>query len=121
MDNYKNFLNKEADQPSTEVDDEFHRQQSILEEENKNYEEMPIQETAVLMYNNKKNQIEGVLGSKVYSKVYKFLINERKENTPDSQIYKKLRKMIGSDNQKALKVCFDLDQIVFYEIMKGQV
>lgn len=83
-------------------------------------EDLPIQETAKIQLQIKKDQIKKDLGEELYEKVYSILKRERKNGTEDRVIHKKLRKIVPHSNGKMISKCFDLDQIVFMEILRGE-
>lgn len=119
VDNYKLFLKNDKPDFKSEIDEEFEKVQKKLQKESKKIEDMPIHDIAKLQIQNSKSLIESALGTELYTKVYKFLRSERLSGTEDPKIHKQLRKMIPSGNNKMLSKCFDLDQIVFMEILKG--
>lgn len=119
VDNYKLFLKNDKPDFKSDKDEEFEKVQKKLQKENNKIEDIPIQDIAKLQIQNSKSLIEGALGTELYTKVYKFLRTERENGTEDPKIHKQLRKMIPSGNNKMLSKCFDLDQIVFMEILKG--
>ena len=54
----------------------------------------------------------------MYKKVYEFLkFNRRKENVDNGLIQTEIKKMVGGDKAK-MNHCFNLDGIVFMEIIR---
>ncbi len=119
LDNYQKILNHEIPCKESEKDLEFQKEQELLNEQLKLREEIPIHETAKIQVSNNKLQIMKVLGP-VFDQVYKVLKEERTKGTSDNQIYKKVRKFIPKENKTAISKLFELDQIVFMEILKGE-
>ena len=120
VDNYKLFLKCDKPEVKSDRDEEFEKVQQKLQKEINKIEDIPIHDIAKLQIQNSKSLIENALGKELYSKVYKFLRSERLNETEDKKIHKQLRKMIPSGNNKMLAKWFDLDQIVFMEIFKGE-
>lgn len=120
VDNYKHFLNNEKPEVQNDKDEVFIKEQEKLEKQINRMEDLPIQETAKLQLQIKKDQIMKDLGEDLYEKVYTILKRERKNGTEDRVIHKKLRKHVPHSNSKMISKCFDLDQIVFMEILRGE-
>jgi hypothetical protein len=118
--NYKNFLSNEKPVVvPNDKDQEFQKEQEIFNENQSQFENLPIHETAKIQLSNNKMQIQNVLGADLYGKVYNILKTERNKGTEDSLIHKKIRKIIPHGNNKMISKCFELDQIVFMEILRG--
>jgi len=57
------------------------------------------------------------MGADLFQKVYEFLKFNRRKGTDEAQIYAKIKDMVGG-NKSTLSLCFELDGIVFMEILK---
>ena len=118
VDNYKHFLNNDLKRQVTAKDEEFEKQQEILNENLSIIEELPIEETAKMQLSKNKLQIMQCLGEDLYYQVYELLRTERKKETTDKDVYRKLKKIIPAGNKEVTSKCFELDQIVFMDILK---
>jgi hypothetical protein len=59
------------------------------------------------------------LGEDLYRRVYEFLKFNRRKETDEYIIHSEIKRMVNGD-KKLLTHCFNLDGIVFMEIMKEQ-
>lgn len=65
---------------------------------------------------NQKQIIANALGSDLYNKVYEFLKYHRRRGTDESVMHAEIKKMVYGD-RKLLNHCFNLDGIVFMELL----
>lgn len=119
VDNYKHFLQNDSSQVETEKDIEFQKEQEKLNEQLQLVEDIPIHETARIQLSNSKLQMK-----KLYGPLYEELYSIYKEGSlggmEDKDIHKKARKLIPKQNKKALAKLFELEMIVFKDLMKGE-
>jgi hypothetical protein len=58
------------------------------------------------------------LGDKNYTITYAFLRKHRSAGTDDQLIHKGIKEIVGHDKKALQNLCFQLDQIVFMELMR---
>ena len=68
------------------------------------------------MGNNKYN-VQKALGEDLFYQVYDFLKYNRRKGTDEVRIHQELKKMVGGD-KRLMTHCFNLDGIVFMELLK---
>lgn len=63
------------------------------------------------------DEIRNKLGPKMFSEIYSLLMHYRsKDNTDEGEMYEQVKKMIGA-NKYLMTVIFQLDGLVFREIL----
>jgi hypothetical protein len=63
--------------------------------------------------------IMNALGEDLYKRVYEFLKFNRRKGTNEAHIHSEIKNMVGGD-RRLMNHCFNLDGIVFMELMKEQ-
>ena len=59
------------------------------------------------------------LGENLYRRVYEFLKFNRRKGTSEALIHSEIKNMVNGD-RRLMNHCFNLDGIVFMELMKEQ-
>lgn len=65
---------------------------------------------------NQLHQIKTALGSELFQKVYEFLKYHRRRGTDEAHMHSEIKKMVYGD-KRLLNYCFNLDGIVFMELL----
>jgi hypothetical protein len=65
-----------------------------------------------------KMRIKEQLGENNYAITYAFLMKHRNAGTDDALIHKGIKEIVGHDKKQLQGLCFQLDQIVFMELMR---
>ena len=68
------------------------------------------------MVSAQKAQIRECLGEGMYGQVYEFLKYHRRKGTDEQYMHGEIKKMVGGDRKK-MNYCFNLDGIVFMELL----
>lgn len=84
----------------------------------KKIEEIPIQDVARMQMHNKKETIKKSLGDDLYTQIYELMTTEIHAGTDDRIIYKKIRKLLPGSFSKIPNAVFDLEQVVFLELLR---
>lgn len=74
-------------------------------------------ETKVQVLGNNKSIIMSALGEDLFNRVYEFLKYHRRRGTDEAQMHSEIKQMVGG-NRVLMNHCFNLDGIVFMEIMQ---
>lgn len=69
------------------------------------------------MLGNGKQAAQNALGVELYQQVYEFLKYHRRRATDEGAMHAHIKEMVGG-NKNLLNHCFNLDGIVFMELMQ---
>ena len=75
-------------------------------------------EKKVQAMSNNKQIIHDALGKELYANVYEFLKFHRKKGTDEAKMHQEIKFMVNN-NKQLMNHCFNLDCIVFMELMQG--
>lgn len=73
-----------------------------------------------IMVNQQKLKLMQQLGPDLYQMIYNFMVAQRSNSSTNEQaMYDELKRMVGGD-KKQLGLCFQLDGIIFQEILQAE-
>ena len=76
-----------------------------------------IDEIKRMRKENNQKMIKEMLGTVMYEEVYEYLLDARGAGQEDATIQKQLRSLVG-ERKKLMNACFQLDMIVFHDLMR---
>ena len=73
-----------------------------------------------MMVTQQKLKLMNQMGPELYHRVYTFMVIQRSNaSTNEKEMFEELKRMVGGD-KRLLSLCFNLDGIIFQEILHAQ-
>jgi hypothetical protein len=111
MKNYQRILSGVIEEPDQHPDFTSKKSETeIVQKQAENKEQL---------VGNNKLGIQAALGEALFRQVYEFLKFSRRKGTDEALIHAEIKRMVGGD-RRLLNFCFNLDGIVFMELLKEQ-